>query len=158
MELRELYFIINLSSNNKPTLQTYFEKKFDLKELDFRFIYTLPRIVTTNTYFSPHQYKLLNNILYINKKLVFGLVFELSTTLFCSFCKSFGENIAHLSCDCTTTQCLWKKLRLKLNDNIIIFPLTLQTAIFSFLEADCQFNLIQNHILLISKLSTYKSR
>ena len=33
-----------------------------------------------------------------------------------------------------------------------------QTAIFGFLEADCQSYLIQNHILLISKLYIYKSR
>ena len=36
--------------------------------------------------------------------------------------------------------------------------LTPQVAIFSFLEADCQSYLIQNHILLISKLYIYKSR
>ena len=38
---RELYCFINSSRNNKPTLQIYFEKKFDLKELDWRVIYTL---------------------------------------------------------------------------------------------------------------------
>ena len=149
LESRELYCIINSSRNNKPTSQTYFEKKFDLKELDWRVIYILPRKVTTNTYLTLFQYKILNNIFYLNEKL---FVFGISTTSSCSFCNSFSENITHLFCDCTITQCLWKKLHLKLKDNITLFPLTQQAATLSFLEDDCQFYLIQNYILLISKL------
>ena len=155
LESRELYCIINSSRNNKPTSQIYFEKKFDSKELDWRVIYTLPRKVTTNTYLRSFQYKILNNILYLNEKL---FVFGLSTTSSCSFCNSFGENITHLFCDCTITQCLWKKLQLKLKDDITLLPLTPQAAIFGFLEGNCQSYLIQNHILLISKLYIYKSR
>ena len=155
LESRELYCIINFSRNNKPTSQIYFEKKFDSKELDWRVIYTLPRKVTTNTYLRSFQYKILNNILYLNEKL---FVFGLSTTSSCSFCNSFGENITHLFCDCTITQCLWKKLQLKLKDDITLLPLTPQAAIFGFLEGNCQSYLIQNHILLISKLYIYKSR
>ena len=106
-------------------------------------------------YLRSFQYKILNNILFLNEKL---FVFGLSTTLSCSFCNYFGQNITHLFCDCTITQCLWKKLQLKLKDNISPLPLTPQAAIFGFLEADCQSYLIQNHILLISKLYLYKSR
>ena len=46
----------------------------------------------------------------------------------------------------------------KLKDNITVLPLTPLVVIFVFLEADCQYYLIQNHILLISKLYIYKSR
>ena len=70
---------------------------------------------------------------------------------------SFGGNITHLFCGCTITQCLWDKLRLKLKDNVTLPPLTPQAAIFSFPLADCQSYLIQNHILLISKLCIYAS-
>ena len=56
LELREIYCIINYSRNNKPTSQIYFEKKFDSKELDWRVIYTLPSIVTTNIYLRLFQY------------------------------------------------------------------------------------------------------
>ena len=124
-------------------------------ELDWRVIYILPRKVTTNTYLRSFQYKILSNILYPNEKL---FVFGLSTTSSCSFCNCFGENITHLFCDCTITQCLWKNLQLQLKDNMTLLPLTPQTAIFCFLEADCQTYLIQNHILLISKLYIYKFR
>ena len=127
----------------------------DSMELDWRVIYTLPRKVTTNTYLRSFQYKILNNILYVKEKL---FVFGLSTTSSCSLCNCFGENITHLLCDYTITQCLWKKLQLQLKDNITLLPLTPQSAIFGFLEADSQTYLIQNHILLISKLYIQKSR
>ena len=135
LESRELCCIINSSRNNKPTSQIYFENKFNLKELDWTVIYTLPRKVTTNMYLRSFQYKILNNIFYLNEK---RFVFGLSATSCCSFCNSFGENITHLFSDCTITQCLWKKLQLKLKDDTALLPLTQQAAIFSFLEANCQ--------------------
>ena len=66
--------------------------------------------------------------------------------------------ISHLFCDCIITKCLWKNLQLKSKENVTLLPLTRQSAIFCFLEADCQSFLIENHILFISKLYIYKSR
>ena len=149
LKSREHYCIINSSRSNKPTSQTYFQKNDFSKKLDWRVIYTLPQKVTTNTYLRSFQYKILNIISYMDEKL---FVFGLSAASFCFFCNSFGENIAHLFCDCTKSKCVWKKLQLKLKDNITLLPLTPQAAIFGFLEADYQSYLIQNHILLISKL------
>ena len=155
LESGELYWIINSSRNNRPTSQIYFEKKFDSKELEWRVIYTLLRKVTTNTYLRSFQYKILNNVLYLNEKL---FDFGLSTTSSCSICNSFLENITHLFCDCAIRQCAWKKWQLKFKDDLTLLPLTSKGAIFGFFAADCQSYLIQNHILLISKLYIYKSR
>ena len=134
-------------------ISVYFEKKFYLKELDWRVIGILRWKVATNTYLRSFLYKKLNSILYLNEKI---FVVELYTS-FCSFCNSFGGNITHLFCDCIITQYLGKKLQLKLKENITL-PLTPQAAIFGFLEADCQCHFIQNHIFLNSKLYTCKSR
>ena len=92
LELRELYCIINSSCNNKLMSQRHFENKFDSKGLDWRVIYTLPWKVITNTYLRTFQYKILKNILYLNKKI---FVFGLSTISSYSFCNSFGENIIY---------------------------------------------------------------
>ena len=73
----------------------------------------------------------------------------------------FGENITHIFCDCTITQCLWKKTlcyNLKLKDDSALLPLTPQAVIIGFLEANCHPCLFQNHILLILKLYIYNSR
>ena len=45
-----------------------------------------------------------------------------------------------------------------MKDDLILLPRTPQTAIFGFLEADCQSYLIQNHIPLILKVYIHKSR
>ena len=150
-----LYCIISFSRNKKPTSQIYFEKKFDSRKLDWRVIYALPQKFTTSTYFKSFQYKILNNILYVNEKC---FVFSHSTTLFYFFCNSFGKNITYLFCDCTITQCFWKKIWLKLKDIITLFPPTPQAVIFGFLKVDCQSYSIQNHILFIPNLYIYNYR
>ena len=54
---------------NNPTSQIYFEKMFLNKPIKWDKIYLLPRKVTYNTYLRCFQCKILNNILYFNKKL-----------------------------------------------------------------------------------------
>ena len=53
----------------KPTAQTYFEKNFKDPESKWKDVYTLPRRVMINTDLRIFQYKLLHNILYLNKLL-----------------------------------------------------------------------------------------
>ena len=48
LNIRELYDMQLLLSVKKPTAQTYFEKKFQNPELEWKDIYTLPRRVTIN--------------------------------------------------------------------------------------------------------------
>ena len=53
------------------------------------------------------QYKILNNFLYLNKKLCkMGLV----QTPLCSFCKEDDETLIHLCAWCPVTKNLWNRL------------------------------------------------
>ena len=65
---KEIYFIIISSKVNIPTSRIYFESKFPFYNFQWKEIYTLPRKVTINAYLRSFQYKILNNILYLNKK------------------------------------------------------------------------------------------
>ena len=47
----------------KPTSQIYFEKHVNECVLDWKYIYVLPRIVTSDPYTCYFQYKVLNNVL-----------------------------------------------------------------------------------------------
>ena len=96
----------------------------------------------TNAYLRSFQYKVINNILYLNGN---RFVFVLPAT-------------SSYFCDCAITQCLWEKLQLKLKDNITLLTLTPSAAIFGFFEVNCQSYLVKNYIALISKLYIYKSR
>ena len=155
LESRELYCITSSWRNNKPKSQIYFEKNFDLRELDQK--------VTTNVYFRSFQYKILKNIIYLNEKpFDFGLSTPPPSPPSCSRCNFFSENITHLFCDCATTQCLSKKLYLKLKDDLTLPPLIPQVDIFGFLEPDCQSYLIQNKFLsstfLLKEINKIKNR
>ena len=90
------------------------------------------------------QYKLLNNVLFLNKKLH---IFGIKSFPIRSFCK-----------------CLWLDLAQYFQNSLVLPTLTPQTAIFGFPEStnsDCSFKknkLLINHILLIFKLYVYRSR
>ena len=57
------------SRTNKVTSVTYFETKFNANNLDWTKMFILPRLTTYNTYLRSFQYKILHNILFLNKKL-----------------------------------------------------------------------------------------
>ena len=66
---KELYWILITTVKHKPTSQNYFEKKFTDLSLDWKEIYMIPRIVSNYTYVKCFQYKVLNNTLFLKKKL-----------------------------------------------------------------------------------------
>ena len=72
--LKELFLIQLTRDFGKPTSEIFFEKHFNDCILDWNYIYILPRIVTSDPYTRYFQYKVLNNVLYLNEKLfLFGI-------------------------------------------------------------------------------------
>ena len=63
------YEILIDANKIKPTSQTYFENLFPNFKRDWKSIYLLPRRVTLDTNLRMFQYKLLNNVLYLNNML-----------------------------------------------------------------------------------------
>ena len=77
----------NYYDDYKPTSQIYFESFFETS-LDWEKICLMPRKVTVDTFTRIFQYKIINNILYLNKKLH---IFKKVHSPLCSFCKSNDE-------------------------------------------------------------------
>ena len=70
----EICFILILKVQNKPSSNIYFENLFNYNDIDWTAIYMLPHLVTHNTCMRSFQYKILNNIIYLNKKIhIFGI-------------------------------------------------------------------------------------
>ena len=69
LDSKELYKLQIILRCKKPTSQSYFENYFKTDDFDWKKIYVIPRIVTIDTKQRAFQYKILNNILYLNKKL-----------------------------------------------------------------------------------------
>ena len=90
---RELYQIQISEKYEKPTSQLYYERYFNKFDFDWNSLYLLPRMVTIDTKLRVFQYKILNNILFVNKML---FKFRKVESPLCSFCKAEDETCIHL--------------------------------------------------------------
>ena len=112
-------------------------------------------MVTLDSYSRSFQYKILINVLYLNKNL---FTFRKSTSLLCPFCKLSDKTVLHLFYECDIVQNLWNELDLFFENDFTLFDLTPQAAFLGFLNVDSKLLLIQNHLLLIFKKYIYNSR
>ena len=155
MNSKEVYNILIESTDSKPAAQIYYKNFFQNSNLDWKTIYTLPHIVTKDSRLQVFQYKLLNNVLYLNKMLFrFGKI----DSLLCPFYKMIDETPPHLFYNCIKTKLLWDQLKDFISNETLSFPsLTPQSAIHGHINFSDDYLLI-NHIILIYKFYIYNSR
>ena len=79
--------------NELPTFQKYFCNIFPNLQFEWKKIYLLPCKVSNDTSLCMFQYKILNNVLYLDKQL---FIFNKKDTKLCSFCR-FLWNVNLLS-------------------------------------------------------------
>ena len=136
---KEIYSILISNIVNKPTSNIYFEQLFENTTLDQNKIYLSPRLVSFDTTLRSFQYKILNNILFLNKKLY---TFGITNTDLCSFCNAVEETPIHIFFDCVQVKCLWERLQIKFQNDFILPSLTPQAAILGlYNEANDNSNL-----------------
>ena len=117
--------------------------------MDWKQIYLLPRLVTLGSYSRSFQYKILKNVLYLNKK---HFKFRKSTSPLCRFWKRSHDTVLHLFYECNIILNLWNKLKISLENE-----LTPQVSFLGFLNVNLKLLLTQNHLLLIFKIYIYNS-
>ena len=78
----------------------------------------LPCLITNNTYMRSFQYKILNNVLFLNKKLH---TFGIKPSPLYSFCNLYDETPYH---ECDRVKCLWSDLVQCFQNNLILPTLT----------------------------------
>ena len=123
----------------------------------------LPRVVTYNAHMQSFQYKILNNVLSLNKKLY---TFGIKPSPLCSFCNLYDKTPLHIFYECDAVECLWADLVQCFQNNLILPTLTPQAAILGIPESASNDSIFKNnkvfinHILLIFifKLHVFKSR
>ena len=152
---RQLSDIRIRNASHIPTAQVTLQNKFpNVNANDWKTIYLIYRKATRHAYARNFQYKILNNVLYLNKRLA---LFGLATTANCSFCGRFEETVDHLFAECSCTIVLWQSLTNHFNGLLVFPPLNPQNAHLGYLEEVANFLLI-NQILLIFKIFIYNSR
>ena len=143
------------NDNPEPSSQIYFKNMFKTDNLPWEQIYLLPRKVTIDSYLRCFQYKIINNILFLNKKL---FCFNLTNSPFCSFCSKNEETTIHIFYECEKVRILWSDLKLYL-PQLSLPDLSPQTALFGFYEdSENELFILSKHILLPFKLYVYKDR
>ena len=90
---KELYSLSVALKNELPASQKYFCNIFPNLQVEWKKIYLLPRKVSNDTNLRMFQYKILNNILYLNKQL---FIFNKKDTKLCFYCKLQDETINHI--------------------------------------------------------------
>ena len=85
---KKIYSILISSIVNKPTPNIYFEKLFENHTLGWSKIYSVTRLATTDSTFHSFQYKILDNVLFLNKKLY---TFGIKTMSFANFAKNWKK-------------------------------------------------------------------
>ena len=137
---------------NTPTSQNSLTKLLDLENVDWKKVYMLPRRVTIESSLRSFQYKILNNILYLNDRLY---KFNIVDSPLCSLCKLEKESVIHLFCTCTVSKKLWKQLQSWLPGLPDLYP---EMIILGQWNEDSSQNIINNHIILIFKRYIYNKK
>ena len=105
---RIAYTLLTKPLIQKPTVQKSISELLGTSDINWKDVYQLPHRVTNETSLRVFQYKILNNILYLNNRLhKFGFV----ESPLCSLRNREPESILHLFCDCQETQKLWKSVQ-----------------------------------------------
>ena len=112
---KEIYINLISTTNCKRSYQIYFDNLFQNNLSDcWDQIYILQRKVTVYSNMRCFQYKIINSILLLNKKLY---IFGASETPLCSFCRTKEKTTFHISFECCKTQSLWEELRKYFHDD-----------------------------------------
>ena len=138
-----------------PSAKKYFENKFKSNELDWPRIYQLPRSTSVHSKTRIFQYKVLNNILYLNSRLYrMGLV----TSPLCSLCSLSNETTTHLFSECNISLALWKEIQNKVKGVLTLPNLNDHDVHLGFLTEGSGSLHLHNQILLSYKQFLYEHR
>ena len=113
----------------QPTAQKSIESVLQRNDIGWATVYLLPQKTTIESRMRIFQYKILNNILYLNnRRYKFGYV----ESPLCSLCNSETETMIHLFCHCSKTLQLWRSLPNWCKECLTLPTLEPSTAILGF--------------------------
>ena len=100
---KELYSFLISAIDHQPTSQKYFDNLFPNIELPWEKIYLTVRKATGNSHLLCFNYKIINNVLYLNKKL---FQFGKTRSPVCSFYHTEAETTLHVFHKCSPAKIL----------------------------------------------------
>ena len=153
MSVKAAYDSLVKSLKKPPTSKNTLEKILDISDVDWPTIYVIPQMVAIESSLRIFQYKILNNILFLNNRLFkFG---QVQSPLY-SLCKHENETTKHLFNQCFMTRRLWDSIKSWLMGSITLPLLNPDTAILGHWRPENKFNIPVNHSILLFKFFIYK--
>ena len=128
-----------------PTSKLYYSNKFNVTEDDWSLIYTLAAKLTLDSKLRVFQYKVLNNILYLNKSLY---KMKLADTPLWTFCQREEETINHLFLECDYSKTLWSDIQNWLEGDLA--NINSRNVVLGFVERQF-YDRMENFLLLLYK-------
>ena len=152
---KEFYDLLISKIFKQPSSQKTIARKLNVEISNWKEIYTLLRKITHDSYSRIFQYKILNNILYLNKHLH---QFKIVSTPLCSLCSSVNETVFHLFGECLSTIKLWKIVQKWSTTVGLVLPdLNAKDSVLGFLTTKGTL-ILENHVLLIFKMFLYRNK
>ena len=155
MKVKEVYAKLLRPLVQKPTSQKTTEKLLANDDINWQEVYMIPRKVSISSSIRIFQYKILNNILYLNRKIS---KFDLGVSHLCSLCLKEREDILHLFCQCDKTQILWETLSNKVAGFLSLPKLEPELAILGKWNLNTNEKVLINHIVLLFKRFIFDNR
>ena len=140
---------------SKPTSQKLFTKKFDISNQNtWHSVYLLSARASIESKIRMFQYKILNNVLYLNQRLS---DMNIVGSSLCSQCKREPETILHLFLNYNFSQQLWSNTQ-KWCSPIFKLPNLSEKIVFlGYLNEETN-NILINHTILLYKYFLYSKR
>ena len=148
MKVKEVYAKLLRPLVQKPTPQKTIEKLLANDDINWQKVYMVPRKVSISSAIRIFQYKILNNILYLNRKIS---KFDKGVSHLCFLCLKEPEDILHLFCQCDKTQLLWETLSNKVAGFLSLPKLEPELAILGKWDLNTNEKVLINHIVLLIK-------
>ena len=155
LSCKAMYSKLLKQTLTEPTSVQSWETKLSVSQrgIDWRKVFLIPRISTIESYTRSFQYKIINNALFLNKRLFKFGVIELPA---CSFCGQNDESPIHFFSQCSITVELWIKLQRWLH---LLFTRSDFGECYMPIISDNGITAkLVNHILSIFKRSLYEMR
>jgi hypothetical protein len=151
---KELYNIHLKVKFSLPTSQNSIQNLLQTDLLPWKKVYNLARDISIDSFSRIFQYKVLNNILFLNNSL---FKMGICDSPLCSYCQKDNETVEHLFFKCYISKKVWLDLMNIFSPKLIIPPLDLQSAVLGFIDPSDN-SLILNNILLMFKITLYRNR
>ena len=146
---KDIYNICISKKFKNSTTKDFFIRKFDVRNEEWKNIYTLAGKATIDMRMRIFQYKILNNILYLNRQLYY---MKIVNCPMCSLCGQNAETVTHQFFSCIESHKLWTEIRNWSTSCIILPELTEKIIFLGWFEDHPHDTLINHTILLFSNL------